>query len=87
MENFSGKWGKLGSVPAVFNAPPHPGFRSKGRLFVGDRSNNRIQISTQDGKFIAEWKQFGRRGGIFIDQAESLWGLIGVPGSSGVMEL
>ena len=32
----------------------------KGRLFVADRGNNRIQIFSQDGKFIAEWKQFGR---------------------------
>ena len=36
------------------------GMDSAGRLFVGDRSNNRIQILDQDGNFIAEWKQFGR---------------------------
>jgi DNA-binding beta-propeller fold protein YncE len=39
---------------------------SAGRLFVGDRSNNRIQILDQNGKFIAEWKQFGRPSGMYI---------------------
>jgi hypothetical protein len=37
-----------------------------GRLFVADRGNNRIQILDQDGRFIAEWKQFGRPSGIYI---------------------
>lgn len=40
---------------------------SAGQLFVADRSNNRIQIFDQDGKFIAEWRQFGRPSGVFID--------------------
>ena len=39
---------------------------SAGRLFVADRANNRIQIFDQDGKFLAEWKQFGRPSGIYI---------------------
>jgi len=29
---------------------------SKGRLFVADRNNNRIQIFDQDRKFLEEWK-------------------------------
>ena len=39
---------------------------SAGRLFVADRANNRIQIFDQDGKFLAEWKQFGRPSGVYI---------------------
>jgi sugar lactone lactonase YvrE len=39
---------------------------SKGRLFVADRNNNRIQIFDQDGKFLAEWKQFSRISGLYI---------------------
>ena len=39
---------------------------SAGRLFVADRANNRIQIFDQDGKFVAEWKQFGRPSGVYI---------------------
>ena len=39
---------------------------SKGRLFVADRNNNRIQIFDQDGKFLEEWKQFSRISGLYI---------------------
>jgi hypothetical protein len=70
---FIKEWGKLGSAPGEFNVPHTLAFDSKGRLFVGDRSNNRIQIFTQDGKFIAEWKQFGRPSGIFIDKDDTMY--------------
>jgi sugar lactone lactonase YvrE len=48
-------------------------FDSRGRLFVGDRQNNRIQIFDQEGTFIAEWKQFGRPSGIYIDRNDVLY--------------
>jgi hypothetical protein len=35
-------------------------------LFVADRANNRIQIFDQNGKFLTEWKQFGRPSGVYI---------------------
>ena len=46
---------------------------SAGRLFVADRGNSRIQIFDQDGKFLAEWKQFGRPSGVFIDRHDVLY--------------
>jgi hypothetical protein len=46
---------------------------SKGRLFVGDRANNRIQIFDQDGKHLATWTQFGRPSGIYIDSHDVLY--------------
>jgi sugar lactone lactonase YvrE len=39
---------------------------SRGRLFVGDRTNNRIQIFDQEGRYLAEWTQFSRPSGIYI---------------------
>jgi len=70
---FIKEWGQKGSGPGEFDGPHALAFDSKGRLFVGDRSNNRIQIFDQDGKFIAEWKQFGRPSGIFIDRRDILY--------------
>jgi sugar lactone lactonase YvrE len=53
---------------------PHTlAFDSKGRLFVGDRGNNRIQIFDQEGKFLEEWKQFSRPSGIFIDRNDVIY--------------
>jgi sugar lactone lactonase YvrE len=44
-----------------------------GRLYVADRSNSRIQIFDQDGKFLAEWRQFGRPSGVFIDKNDIIY--------------
>ena len=38
----------------------------KGRLWIADRGNHRIQILEQDGTYVAEWKQFGRPSGIAL---------------------
>jgi hypothetical protein len=48
-------------------------FDSRGRLFVGDRQNNRIQIFDQNGKFIAQWFQFGRPSNIYIDKNDVIY--------------
>jgi streptogramin lyase len=66
-------WGKKGSGPGELNIPHALAFDSKGRLFVADRGNNRIQIFDQQGKFIAEWKQFSRPSGIAIDKNDNIY--------------
>jgi streptogramin lyase len=66
-------WGKKGTAPGDFDTPHALAMDSRGRLFVGDRGNNRIQIFDQNGSFLEEWKQFGRPSGIFIDRHDTLY--------------
>lgn len=68
-------WGKLGSGPGEFRTPHALAFDSRGRLFVADRGNHRIQIFDQDGKFLEEWKQFSRISGLFIDRNDTLYAI------------
>jgi NHL repeat len=63
---FVEAWGTKGSGPLQFDCPHSIAIDSKGRIFVGDRTNNRIQILSPKGEFIAEWKQFGRPSGVRI---------------------
>ena len=70
---FIKEWGKHGSAPGEFEVPHALAFDSRGRLFVGDRANNRIQIFDQDGRFLDQWKQFGRPSGLYIDQKDILY--------------
>lgn len=67
------RWGKTGDKPGEFNQPHALAFDSKGRLFVGDRSNNRIQIFDQQGAFIEQWFQFSRPSGIYIDRHDNIY--------------
>ncbi len=47
---FIKTWGKTGTGPGEFLDPHALAMDSQGRLFVGDRKNNRVQIFDQDGK-------------------------------------
>jgi sugar lactone lactonase YvrE len=66
-------WGRKGTGPNEFDQPHALAMDSKGRLFVGDRNNNRIQILDQDGTYLTEWKQFSRPSGIAIDARDNIY--------------
>lgn len=70
---FIKQWGTHGSGPGQLEAPHTLAMDSKGRLFVGDRGNNRLQIFDQDGALLAVWTQFSRPSGMFIDQHDVLY--------------
>jgi sugar lactone lactonase YvrE len=66
-------WGQLGSGPDDFDQPHALAMDSRGRLFVGDRNNNRIKIFDQDGKLLDTWYQFSRPSGIWIDAHDDIY--------------
>ena len=70
---FIKAWGKKGSAPGEFDTPHTLAMDSQGRLFVGDRQNNRIQIFDQDGYFIDQLFQFSRPSGVFIDAGDTIY--------------
>ncbi len=66
-------WGETGFGPGQLHDPHALAMDSQGRLFVGDRKNNRIQLFDQDGNFLEFWTQFGRPSGIFIDENDRIY--------------
>jgi DNA-binding beta-propeller fold protein YncE len=66
-------WGKKGSAPGEFDEPHGIALDSQGRVFVADRVNARLQIFDRDGKFLAEWKEFGRPSAVFIDKDDVIY--------------
>jgi sugar lactone lactonase YvrE len=70
---FIKQWGEHGSGPGQFEMPHCLAMDSVGRLYVGDRGNNRMQIFTQDGKYLGQLTQFGRPSGCFIDKYDVLY--------------
>lgn len=66
--------GKRGNGPGEFLQPHALAFDSKGRLFVADRSNNRIQVFDQDLNLLESgWEQYSRISGLFIDKSDMLY--------------
>jgi len=70
---FIKTWGKKGTGPGEIDGPHTLAMDSRGRLFLGDRGNNRIQIFDQEGTFIAQWHQFSRPSGVFIDKNDIIY--------------
>ena len=66
-------WGQWGSGPDDLDQPHTLAMDSKGRLFVGDRGNNRIKIFDQDGKLLDTWYQWSRPSGIYIDAQDNMY--------------
>ena len=69
---FVASYGRMGTGPGEFMGPHGLAFDSQGRLFVADRSNNRIQILDRDMKFVDEWRHFGRPSGVAILKDDTL---------------
>jgi len=71
---FVKAWGKTGWAPGEFHALHAIAMDSRGRIFVGDRGNNRIQIFDQDGKSLTTpWTQFGKPSGIAFDGKDQIY--------------
>jgi DNA-binding beta-propeller fold protein YncE len=65
--------GRTGTRPGEFRTPHALEFDSQGRLIVADRHNHRVQVLTKDGRFIAQFPEFGRASGLAIDGADTIY--------------
>jgi streptogramin lyase len=63
---FISAWGMKGDGPGELDCPHSIALDSRGRVFVGDRTNNRIQIFSPGGELLDIWHQFGRPSGVRI---------------------
>ena len=71
---FIKEFGKKGNGPEDWDQPHTLAMDSRGRLFVGDRSNNRIKILDQEGKLLAEWLNSAVPAeSISIDRTTFMW--------------
>ena len=70
---FLTQWGTRGPGAGQLEVPHTMALDSRGRLFVGDRWNNRVEIFNQDGKLLESWSQFGRPSGVYIDSNDVLY--------------
>jgi sugar lactone lactonase YvrE len=70
---FVRDYGKLGRGPGEFMGAHALAVDSQGRLFVADRSNNRIQIFDKDMNYLDSWKHFGRPSGITILKDDTMF--------------
>jgi sugar lactone lactonase YvrE len=66
-------WGKKGKGPGEFNLPHAVAVDKRGRVYVGDRENRRVQIFDADGKFLEEWTHVGSPWGLDLQSDETMF--------------
>ncbi len=67
------EWGELGTGPGQFDLVHGLAVDRDRRIYVGDRSNNRIQIFTENGEFIEEWPDISDPVGVYADESDAIW--------------
>ncbi len=70
---FVKAWGRKGKGPGEFDLPHAIGVDSKGRLYVADRSNARIQVFDQEGNFLDKWEGIMVPWCITITPRDEIW--------------
>jgi len=63
-------WGRPGEGPGAFTTPHAIAIDRRGRVLVGDRENNRVQVFDRDGAFVAAWGDFYHPMQIWIDDRD-----------------
>ena len=77
---FQFQWGRPGHGPGEFDVPHAIAVDARGRVYVADRENDRVQVFDNHGRFLAQWKSktMGRpyaialmkRGAVVVDGGE-----------------
>jgi DNA-binding beta-propeller fold protein YncE len=69
---FVKAWGKLGSKPGEFSIP-HAIAYCKGRLYVADRNNVRVQVFDPSGKLLDVWQNVITPWGLCVTKDDEIW--------------
>ena len=57
-------WGQKGTGDGEFDLVHDVALDKRGRVYVADRTNSRVQVFDSDGKFIAKWTHVGQPWGL-----------------------
>ena len=71
--DYISSFGSPGSGPGQFRVPHSVRVSQDGRVYVADRENNRVQVFTTDGEFLAEWTDFKCPMGVHIDSNQVVY--------------
>ena len=74
-------WGNKGSGPGELNVPHSIAMDTAGRVYVANRSNKRIEVFDQDGRFLDQITSAGTPYGLFMTKDDVLYVVDGTQGN------
>jgi DNA-binding beta-propeller fold protein YncE len=82
--DFVSIWGRQGTGPGEFSEPRDVAVDAKGRLYVADAGNRRVQVFDSEGQFIATWEggeeEFVEPLALVVDSGGDIYVLDSEPG-------
>jgi hypothetical protein len=70
---FVRQWGRLGTRPGEFSLPHAIALDSRGRLYVADRNNARIQVFDRRGRLLDVWSNLLVPWGFWVRPNDEIW--------------
>jgi DNA-binding beta-propeller fold protein YncE len=70
---YVNEWGQAGTKPGQFALPHSIVADSRGRLYVADRENARIQVFNTKGKLLAVWNNLITPWGLWMSKDDDIW--------------
>ncbi len=70
---FMLEWGTRGNGPGEFGLPHNLVVDHRGRVYVTDRDNRRIQVFDSEGKFLDQWRDVGGVSTLFMTKDQRIW--------------
>jgi DNA-binding beta-propeller fold protein YncE len=68
---YQSHWGRKGTGDGEFNLVHDVALDGRGRVYVADRTNGRVQVFDAGGKFINKWTDVGHPWGIYYVAKEN----------------
>ena len=62
---YLGQWGRKGTGDGEFDLVHDVAIDKNGRVYVADRTNARVQVFDQEGKFLTKWTNVGTPWGLY----------------------
>jgi DNA-binding beta-propeller fold protein YncE len=67
------EWGRRGSGPGEFQLPHNVAVDAKGKVYVTDRDNRRVEVFDANGEFLTQWPDIGGVSALRITKDQRIW--------------
>ena len=70
---FLSEFGECGTGDGQFDTVHGLAIDRDGRIYVADRSNDRIQVFNEDGTWVATWPNIASPACVWVDESNAVW--------------
>jgi hypothetical protein len=70
---YLSQFGRRGNGPGQFQLPHNVVIDAKGRIYVTDRDNQRVEVFDADGKYLSEWDHIGGVSSLVMTTDQRIW--------------